>query len=188
MYHVTIELEGISPLRMNRFTVDLDNQSGAKLSREEKIKFAREKKVYKDDEVGFFVPANALKSCIVNGGKRVKAGRRAAAGDLRAIFHVSENKVSLLFKKENRYHKYNAIDGIHEAVVHIPPGPKGVKVIAFWPFFNIGWHLKFEAQVLDDRFALKNLENSIIEAGIYCGLLDGRPDWGRFVLKKIDKI
>ncbi|MCP4259062.1 MAG: hypothetical protein GY774_16375 [Planctomycetes bacterium] len=186
MYQVRMVLEGVAPLRMNKFDpACLSGPTGAKLDREQKIKQAKEKKPYKDDKLGFFVPGNAIKKCIVNGGKRVKSGRRAASTDLLAIFHLKDKRVPLLNNKEK---PVKDIDGIHEDVVHIPPGPKGVKAICFWPYFEKGWQLDFIGEIWDDRFGENLLKSSINEAGIYAGLLDGRPDWGRFILKEFKRL
>lgn len=186
MYKVKIVFEGVAPLRMNKFDpVCLSAPSGAKLDREKKIKEAKEKKVYKDDKIGFYIPANAIKKTIINGGKRVKSGRRAASTDLLAIFHLQDKKIPLLCSKGK---PKKEIDGIHEDVVHIPPGPKGAKALAFWPYFEKGWIIDFIGEIWDDRFGEELLKSSINEAGIYAGLLDGRPDWGRFVLKNFERV
>ncbi len=184
MYKVDIMLKSTAPLRMNKFNPEcLTSPGGGKQSREQVIKYAEEKKVYKNGK-GYYVPATAVKKAIVNGGKRVKSGRRAASTDLLAIFQLPVLQIPLLDSKGKQYTK---IDGLHEEAVRVPP-KTGAKAWGIWPMFDIGWKIKFTAEIWDDRFGENILKNSIIEAGIYAGLLDGRPDWGRFILDKFKRL
>ena len=56
-----------------------------------------------------------------------------------------------------------------------------------FPLFE-DWSLEFNIMITDERFPDLVVENSIREAGMYAGLLDGRPDYGRFIVKSFDKV
>ncbi len=183
MYKVDIALKGVAPLRMNRLDPERIRKPPGKQSREQLIKYAEEKKVYKNKN-GYYIEAKAIKKAIIQGGNRVRSGKRAASTDLKAILQIPIMQVPLLNSKGKQYKQ---IDGIHEEIVRIPPGSDNA-VIAFWPMFNIGWQVRFTAEIWDDRIVEDILKNSILEAGIYVGLLDGRPAWGRFKLDKFKRV
>lgn len=177
MYKVQITLSGLTALRMNKKLEDYeipDGFKGTKMTREQYIDFA-ELQTYKDDK-GYYIPRNALKACFVNGGKKVKVGRGAASSLLKAI----------LFMTDNAYLPKKVKTSIHEEFCRVPPRT-GAMVKKFWVTFP-EWEAVFEANIIDDRFPIVSLENSIKEAGLYYGLLDGRPDFGKFVLKSIKKV
>ncbi len=178
MRKVNVCIKGIAPLRMNRFTDEAKESlsGGAKrLSKDEKIQEAYDR-AYKDEE-GYYVPARCIKACILEGGKRVKVGRRNAATDLKAIMFIDGNKVPLIHDKEPE---------VHEDVVKIPPRT-GARQVKYWVYFQ-NWAMDFNIILFDDRFPIDGLKNSIMEAGIYAGLLDGRPDWGRFQMDKFEVV
>ena len=166
MYKIEMLFEGLSPLRMNRFSPDALKGTSVKLSREELIQDAHVRS-YQDAQ-GYYIPGLNVKTAICYGGKRVKVGRLFASASMRAIFHV-EDKVRLGtgFTTE-----------IEEGYVQIPPG-SGKRVVKFWVCFP-RWTISFACSVLDDRFPPEAIRNSAKEAGLYCGLLDGRPEHGRF--------
>lgn len=176
MYRIRIHLEGIAPLRMNRFTQDGLSGTSKKITDEERKEEA-EDRTYKDSK-GYYIEARAIKKCIMNGGKKVKVGRGSASKLIGAIFIMDEQVVYLPKK-----YKSKLVSG----VVRIPPGPGNPRVLKYWKQFD-KWDIQFTATVVDSRVPLESIKSSIYEAGVYEGLLDGRPDCGRFLLKKIEKI
>ena len=168
MYKVEMTFEGLSPLRMNRFSPEALRGTSTKLSKEQLIQDAQARS-YQDDR-GYYDPGLALKTCICFGGKRVRAGRSPASAQMRAILHADE-KVYL----ESGY-----APQIEEGYVQMPPG-SGKRVVKYWTCFP-QWRLSFVCTVLDDRFPAIAIQNSAKEAGLYYGLLDGRPEHGRFVV------
>ena len=176
MYQISVQLEGVAPLRMNRFLEDALSGTSKKITDEARKKEA-EDRTYKDAK-GYYIEARAIKKCIMNGGKKVKVGRGAASKLLGAIL-IMDAQVVYLPKK----YKPKLVMG----VVRIPPGPSGARVLKYWKQFD-KWDVQFTATIVDERIPIDCIESSINEAGIYEGLLDGRPDLGRFLLKKIEKI
>lgn len=173
-----IEVVGVAPLRMNRLTSEVKNtlQGGRKkLSETEKREEALER-TYRDEKGAFIIEAKAIKASILNGGKRIKVGRKSAYGDLRAILFFQEKQMPLAHSDPI----------IVEEVCRIPPKTGALVLKMFYLFEEWG----FEAVLLvtDDRFPDTALKQAIIEAGMYAGLYDGRPDFGRFVLKEFKEL
>ncbi len=175
MYQVKVHIEGVAPLRMNRFREDCLTGTSKKISEDDRVEDAYNR-AYKDEK-GYYIPRQAIKACLVEGGKKVKVGRGAASKLMKAIFHVNKEKVYLNGKSKA---------DIMKDVVRIPPKTGG-RVMQYWVYFP-KWDIKFDATLVDDRFPVDAVENSFVEAGIYAGLLDGRPDFGRFVLKSFSKV
>lgn len=174
MYKVQMEFVGISPLRMNRFSSDMLSGTSKKKSKQELIDDAYVRS-YKDEN-GFYIPGIALKTTICFGGKKVKVGRFSASSQLRAVLHV-EPKIYL-----PEEHKSEIMEGC----VQIPP-KSGNRVMKYWVCFP-EWKLSFQALIIDDRFPSEAVKNSAFEAGLYYGLLDGRPEHGRFCLENFNLI
>ena len=61
MYKVEIEFEGLSPLRMNRFSLEALKGTSVKLTKDQLIEDAHARS-YKDDR-GYYIPGLALKTC-----------------------------------------------------------------------------------------------------------------------------
>ena len=174
MYKVEMKFNGISPLRMNRFSSDMLKGTSSKKSKDELINDAHTRS-YKDEK-GYYVPGIALKTTICYGGKKVKIGRASASTALRAILHI-EPKIYL--PKE-----YKA--EILEGCVQIPP-KSGSRVLKYWICFP-EWSILFSALIIDNRFPIEAILNSANEAGMYYGLLDGRPEYGRFCVEDFKRL
>lgn len=174
-----IEIEGVAPLRMNKLTdraKDSIDGGSRKLTDAEKVNEAWTR-AYTNDKGEYIVEGGAIKACILKGASKVKLGRGKAKNDLKAILYTKEREIPLRFKKK-------------PFLIKIPckiPPRTGALAIKYFPTFE-EWSASFELIITDDRFPDSALENSIIEAGMYAGLLDGRPDFGRFVLRKFEVI
>lgn len=182
MKEFKIQIEGVSPLRMNRFTdeaKEMADKGGGfrKLNEKDKEEEAWSR-AYANDKGDFIIESVALKACILTGARKVKLGRGKASGDMKAILFLKDRQIPLKYKRHPI---------LVEIVVNIPPGKKGAKVVKRFPLFE-DWSLEFNLIITDDRFPDMVVENSIREAGMYAGLLDGRPDYGRFIMKSFQKI
>lgn len=174
MYKVEMRFNGMSPLRMNRFSSEMLTGTSSKHTKDKLIEDAHIRS-YTDD-VGYYVPGLALKTAICFGGKRVKVGRSQAAAQLRAILHV-EPRIYLDAK-----YKPEVLEGC----VQIPPR-SGNRVLKYWVCFP-SWSVSFQCSVIDDRFPVDAILNSANEAGLYYGMLDGRPEYGRFCVEDFKRI
>ena len=179
MREFAVTIKGVAPLRMNRFTTEAkDSLSGGKsnkFSDDEKIQDAYNR-TYKDDEGKYIILAKHLKACILEGASKVALGRGRAKTTAKAVLYIKDTE-NLLTHSEPK---------IIEEVVRIPP-KKGALAVKYFVVFK-DWSTSFVVSITDNRFPEIAVKNSIIEAGIYAGLLDGRPDYGRFVVTKFEKI
>lgn len=182
MKEYKVKIEGIAPLRMNRFTDDAkemcDKGGGFRKRNEDEKDAEAWSRAYTNDKGEYVIEAAAVKACILCGARKVKLGRGKAASDMKAVLFAKDRQILL---------KYQGKPSLIQLVCNIPPGKKGAKVLKQFPMFE-KWSLDFNLMITDDRFPDMVLENSIQEAGMYAGLLDGRPDYGRFIVKSFEKV
>lgn len=177
MYKIEATITGLAPIRFNRF-IEQSKESAnkRKMTQEQQVEDALTRS-YRDENGEFYVPKEVLRACLINGGKKVKVGRGMASKSLEAILIFDEEKYYLGTTKYK----------IQKAVVRIPP-KTGARVTQFWVMVELPWSLKFSAVILDEVFPSEAIKESIQFAGLYYGLLDGRPQLGRFELKDFKKV
>lgn len=176
-----VHIQGVAPLRMNRLTSGTKENlytgaSAKKMDEKEKIVDAYNR-TYKNTDGKYIVEGRAIKACLVKGAAKVKLGRYAASSTLKATLYVDGREIPLLHKREP-----NIID----IPCKVPP-KTGALVVKLFACFE-EWELKFNLIITDERIPSNTVKQSIIEAGLYAGLLDGRPDFGRFVLKEFTEV
>ncbi len=170
-----VQIEGVAPLRMNKFNPEVLKEKSAKKTEQEYQELA-ETRTYKNENGEYIVPGKALKACIVNGGAKVSMGRGKAKAILKAVLFTDDTKID--FKKSDRV--------LVTDNVRVPPRT-GAMVMQYWIAFK-NWSCSPVITVTDDTVPESVIKNSIAAGGLYNGLLDGRPDLGRFVLKEIKEI
>lgn len=170
-YEVKSEITGIAQLRFNRFILEA-GAGGSASKTDEALKADAEARCYKNSK-GLFVPAEAVKKCLINGASmgKLKDGRSSMVPFIKATVFLTEKEIPL--NKET-------YDGMEKLVVRIPPGIKGARVPKYFCYLNPGWQLNFTLYVADGRREAEKIKLALQEAGTLCGLLDGRPDNGRF--------
>lgn len=172
MRTVKITIEGIVPLRMNRYIHEKKQPTKPTDSWLREDAFDR---CYKDDK-GYYIPKQALRKVILNGAGKVRHGRGRAKADMSAVF----------FPQTHGYLEKGCKPELGDIeIVRIPPGPKGARVPKYFAYFQ-GWGTTFEAAVTDDSIPLETIKDSAIAGGLYFGLLDGRPEYGRYMVTKFD--
>ena len=183
MYRIKVTIEGIAPLLYNRFTEkaqdDLDKRkTGGVMSQKQRIAEALEK-VYRNAD-GLFLPSHAVKECIVNGASKasLKYGKKGLAPFLKALIFMEDQELSL-GKKEP--------DGMDERIGRRPPRTGGACIIRR-PMVNAGWKASFTLVVMDDRIPEEHIKEALGEGGLLVGLLDNRPEFGRFIIKEWRKV
>lgn len=172
-----VSIEGVAPLRMNKFTEEAkDTLKGGRKrkSKEQSIQEAYER-TYTDKNGKYIIPARAIKACILNGAKKVPLGKGKAKTDSAAVIFVKEDMKLI-----------HSDPIIAEGVVRVPP-KTGAMAVKYWVVFP-EWKGEFHVLITDDRFPEQVLVESIKEAGMYAGLLDGRPDYGRFIMTNFEEV
>ena len=183
MYQVKAEIEGIAPILFNRFTEEnqAEVESGRSVGRQtaEVKKELALNKVYRNGE-GLFCPAANIKKAMVLacGISQLKHGRKSLGPILNAVLFLEPMEIPFGVEKP---------DFIHEQVGRIPPRT-GARVVLYRPALNMGWKLSFILNVFTDTVGIEQVRRSLSDAGIYQGLCDGRPEYGRFQVKVFEQI
>ena len=179
-YNVRIGLRGIAPLRQNR----LFSQSvgdGKKKTEEDRRKEGWERSYRIPDGKGgfiYYVPTRALKKVAVLGSTGLKIGKKGVPKLMAALYFPQWEPPAAIVGSEPQL--------VHD-FVRIPPGPKGVMIEKWWVAFE-KWYIEFIGTVFTtvELFPPSILESAYKEAGVLRGLLDGRPDLGRFQVEKFE--
>lgn len=192
MYSVTIE--GIRPLLMHngRLCDPLDEhtkrlKTAAKQrnkSDDDHINVARiefEGGLYHDPKVGPYIPSDNLQAMIERGSTRRKLGKIFKA-------HVS---VEMPQDVDGFALKYKGPRDV-EALWNAKPFAftKGARVgqsrvMRTRCRIPSGWSVKFLVEVIADGVSKAQLTQAVSDAGLYEGLGDWRPRYGRFVVKDV---
>ncbi len=183
MYQVKCEIEGIAPILFNRFTEQnqSDVETGRSTGRQttEVKKELAQSKVYRNDE-GLFMPGSNLRNAIILACaiSQLNHGRKSLVPILAAIMFIEPMEIPFGVTKP---------DFIHEQVGRIPPRT-GARVTLYRPSLREGWKLQFTLSVFTDTVGVDQVKRALGDAGIYQGLCDGRPEYGRFQVNKFELV
>jgi hypothetical protein len=182
MYNFKMELEAMLPLKMNKHPGIMTRKAGKPKSEEDLLKDA-EPMIYRDPKGQISVESKALKACGARGAAMMKVSKRSFRQEFRGQIRFNDLFFPLLDEKNKPYSKPT---GYHRDLVRQPPRT-GVLVPKIWPYFD-KWRLAPNGYVIDDEISIDILKEAFVIGGKVFGLLDGRPDWGLFTVKKIEKI
>lgn len=132
-------------------------------------------RVYRNNS-GLYLPAVNLKRAIRQGATR--AGLKMG----RASFEPYVNAAVFIEPPELEFGKEDP-DFFFPSYVRIPPGRRGALVYKVRPGINAGWSLSPLFTVLDDHIDQDKLKAAVETTGLFIGLADGRPEYGRFIIK-----
>lgn len=183
MYQIKVTYEGIAPILFNRFTEEQKEALETRRTGGTRTKKGSEKealgKVYRNSK-GLYCPAANIKKSFLNGITKgnIKEGRGSARPYLEATVFVQPTEVPFGVKEA---------DFIHEVTGRIPP-KTGARVVIRRPGLKEGWRLSFTLMVVDDRRSDESIKRGCEEAGLLVGLCDGRPEYGRFIVKEWEVI
>jgi hypothetical protein len=170
---VKFEIEGIVPLKMDRFAFGLPDAKTP-----EEYQKQAEEKCYRDEKGDLAIPTDALKAIM-----------RLASSDLGKKMEGKKNRqliasgvffadTMLSIGRKNH-------DGIAQDVVtRKGTGDKVTRVVSYRPLIK-GWKVSGTMQLygVNPQFAQQCLELG----GQRYGLLGHRPSFGRFIVKKFEK-
>lgn len=185
---IDIEIEGTTPLLLNRFTDAAAQKatsgttsalSGDKGSPREQS----EPKLYKGVNGELMIPQPNLFRCIIDAGKYFKAGRSKVTTQKSSIIPacVDVHGAEILLHSKEGWR-------VDTRAVRIPA--TGGRILCHRPCFD-DWRLAFEV-TLDTSMMSENLFREIIDAaGKRIGLGDFRPDckgpFGKFVVTRWER-
>jgi hypothetical protein len=138
--------------------------------------------MYHDGKLGPYVPADNLQAMIEKGAAKRKLGPvcKAHVGVLEptsgaagyALDYKGPRDIKALWEDKN-------------FVLRKGARVKQARVIRTRARFPVGWSVEFQVEVLAGGMSQAQLEEAIIDGGLYHGLGDWRPRYGRFELVSI---
>ncbi|GAI97946.1 unnamed protein product [marine sediment metagenome] len=170
-----VEITGIAPLLHHRFTGEKTRGTGKEYVPAEEAK----KALYLNKEDIPYLPANHLEGCMINAAKNFKfKGRKTYMDFFKAAILVEPREIP--FKKPENPLEYV----IDEQPVVI----NRARVLAWRPRWD-EWQFEFKIICLQpDRISDKTLKDILEYGGMFVGIGDFRPKFGRFEFTKFDVV
>ncbi len=135
--------------------------------------------LYFDDEMGPFIPSEAIEGMMKAGAKKKKLGKAFAScvlteGERFKLNYKGPRDRDGLWKDENFHHECLAVVGM-------------ARVVRTRARFR-AWSVTFDISLIPGEVNPVDIEAAIEDAGKYCGLCDYRPKFGRFALKEFKEV
>ena len=187
MEQITMCFTGVRPLLMhNGAMVDPRNphvqeikkitSKGSKKQTESDLeKLSRlewEAGLYWDDQAGPFIPSDNIERCIQLGASRKRKGKDVMCG-----VYVIDEIVKLEFSGSRDKDKlYANAQHMLRKGISVNRGMRTIRCRPKFPQWSITFTLEYDEQIMNR----KDLIQAADDAGIYVGLGDWRPKYGRF--------
>ncbi len=172
---IKVELTGISPILMNNPISMMEEQTDKKKTEKYDHKARAEKLAYKDKKGVLYIPAAAIKGCVIGGANYVKFGKFAAKPMIAGVVHIHPEQVSLGTKTYD-------LD-IRTVVIQRARIVKARPMIDNW---KVTFELEYDETLIP--YPERDLKPILEDAGKRIGLLDFRPQklgsFGRFEVTK----
>lgn len=134
---------------------------------------------YWKDGLGLYIPAENVEATIINGAKANKKGKDIQkyvdVTDLYIPFEYGEN-----LTKEELIQNYEYRDTRIMTVMR-------AKILRTRPRFD-QWVIEFNLRYNEEKIDIETIINAMEYAGLYVGLCDSRPKYGKFsvIIEEID--
>lgn len=135
--------------------------------------------LYYDEALGPVIPGFVLDSCIVSGAKKKRLG---------TVFESCVRTVQDVYRLD--YKGPRDREGLWADPRFRDRRGCGVqtaRVIRTRPKFT-DWSVTFDIMLIPCELNAANIEQAIVDAGIYCGLGDFRPRFGLFAVKSFNEV
>jgi len=190
-----IEIEGLSSmLHHGGQAIGMDDDSGRKKGGAA-IKGDPDewrKTIYFDEDAGVFLPSINVESCLIEASKNFKVtGRATATKYFKSSVSITEEMLPFyvngkIIKDLEQVDRGEGGASVFKMGVKNPA--TRMRNTRYRARFD-KWSSKFRVLVLADDYIPMNRLKEVIEyAGMYVGLGDFRPRFGRFLLKSIKKV
>lgn len=127
---------------------------------------------YWEDGIGLYIPAENVEATLVNGAKAYKKGT-----DIKKYCDVTDLYIPLDYgenlTKEELIGKWEYRDTR-------PMNVMKAKVMRTRPRFD-KWEIRFNLRYNEEKIDLQTIATAMEYAGLYVGLCDSRPKYGKFV-------
>ncbi len=166
---VKVRIRGISDYLQHKRPFEEDDKTLQKRTGEVDYSKEVEKTIYREDDIGCYIPSKHIRACFVQAGSSFKAGgMRTYKKMLNAVIEIDPDRIPL---------KKKTYDYVHKEFVKL----QGNQVLRFRPAFEKGWEAEFKLIILDEEQIPVDVMKQIAEyAGKFIGIGDWRPHFGRF--------
>ena len=195
-YRITIQ--GIRPLLMhNGRLADPMDPAAKKLkeasklrnkSDEDHIAVARvefEGGLYHDEELGPYLPCDNLTACMIEGARRRKLGKQFESGAEVVVPDTGAEGYKLEYKGPRTVEAL-WLDPNNSLRKKAKVGQASVPRTR--PRFATGWKCSFLVEVLDGAVTDEQVKTALSDAGLFIGIGDWTPRYGRFTLAEFKQV
>lgn len=137
--------------------------------------------LYHDPKIGPYLPADVLQAVVERGAMKRKLGKIAKA-------HIDVLPPEDAPGYEVDYKGPRDVERLFATPAHVLRCGARVnkaRVVRTRPRFPAGWRCTFRLEVLDGGMTKEQVKQAVEDAGLYEGVGDWRPRYGRFVVEKI---
>lgn len=167
---INVTVQGIAPLLQNRFPEEAHPQDASRKKKKVYVdKEEAEEKLYKNGKV-IFQPARHFEAALIKSAVAFKFEGRKTYKDA--------FKGGIFINPEEIPHKFPKWEIDRQPVVI-----QRARIMRARPRFD-KWELSFEIEVIDDRISFDVVKETLEYAGLYAGIGDLRPRYGRFKVIK----
>lgn len=169
MKTINIEIEGTSPLLMNRYNVEaeLERQKGKRITKTYDSKEEAEKSAYwSKDKKNLIIPAMCLYASLLNASSFHKINRRSAKSILAGSIRILPDEISL---GTSTYE----ID-VRPVVIQRARVLKSRAILSKW---KASFEIAYNEKLIGDPEIIRTV---LEEAGMRIGLMDFRPNKGGY--------
>ncbi len=193
MLQANLKLVGISPLLMHsQVTLDRFDPLTRKIASinakrkktdDDHLELRRlewEAGLYFDEEMGPYIPGTNFKSALVEGGKLDRLGQNVKRG-----IQIPELMIKLEYNGPRKVEEMYGTDGKSRFVDCRSVAVQRARVMRTRPVFR-NWSINVMVAYDESMWDEDVLRNVVEKTGQYVGLLDYRPEHGRFKISKTD--
>lgn len=167
-----IEIEGTSPLLMNKYNIqaELDRQKGKRITKTYEPKDEAEKSAYiSKDKKNLIIPSQVLYASILNASSFHKVNRRSAKSVLAGSIRIEPEEIKILNEKDKALKSTDFEIDTRPVVIQRARVLKSRAKIEKW---KAKFEIVFNEKLIADAEIIKTI---LTEAGMRIGIMDYRP-------------
>lgn len=179
MYKVDVTIKGISPLLQHRFLME-ETEETKLVTGEKDYSQDAEKAVYRDSKGNIFQPGTHIEGALIKAGTDFKIkgrGTKTFKELMKSSVFVDPEEIPLIW--EGKRIKDFEIDARPVVV-------QRNRIVRRRPRFD-KWEMSFKLNVMSDQIPHDLLKEILEHAGMFKGIGDWRPKFGRFEVTKFEK-
>ena len=173
MLKIKVLVEGIAPLLQNRFPEEEHPENETKKKKKVFVSAEEaESKLYKDKTGRICQPARHFEACMIKASSNFKfEGKKSYKDAFKGGIFITPEMIP---------HKFPKFEVDRQPVVI-----QRSRIMRSRPRFD-NWLLEFTIDVIDDRISADVVKEALDYCGLYVGIGDLRPRFGRFKVKKFE--